>query len=166
MSLPLWVYRIPWGIVQEIAQELGLNHLYIAAIIMVESNGYECATRYEPNWSYHWQVGVFAELAGTTTETEYYGQMTSWGPMQIMGTTSRERGFRGLFPELCKPKVGIKFGCLHFKKLFDKYGNYEDAIAAYNAGNVRKTPGGLYENEKYVDKVMGFYREFQEFIEK
>ena len=163
--LPPWLYDLPWGPIQTAASAAGIEHLYVAAIIMAESGGASCATRYEHGWEYHYQVEYFARMTGTTILTEHIGQMTSWGAMQVMGTVAREYGFKGYFPELCTDSVGIKYGCMHLKKFLKKYGSYKDAIAAYNAGSVRLAADGRYVNAEYVDKVIGYYNEFMDFID-
>jgi len=80
---------------------------------------------------------------------------------QVIGTVAREHNFRGWFPELCRPELGILYGCKHLKKFFGIYRTTEDVVAAYNAGGVRKTKGGMYENQRYVDKVMKIYRQLE-----
>lgn len=100
----------------------------------------------------HWQVP--SPVRWQTRHTELIGQKTSWGPMQIMGATARELGFRGWFPELCGP-LGIEYGARYLRKQFDRYEgeSWEDAIEAYNAGR-RNTDDG----ERYREKVMRKWR--------
>lgn len=68
-------------------------------------------------------------------------------------------GFSGYLPQLCLPSVGLHYGCLLLSKKLLKYGTYEDAIAAYNAGNVRKI-NTKYENQDYVNRVLAARQEF------
>lgn len=163
MNLPNWMYNLPWTIIRDIASDFELDHLIVAAIIMVESTGQQCAMRFEPDWGYHYRVSSFANIAGTTQETERIMQATSFGMMQVMGTVARELGHRGHMSELCDIRKGIEYGCKHLKNKRLTYPNGNDWIAAYNAGSPRKTKGGLYVNEQYVDKVMRYYREFTDY---
>lgn len=165
MNLPEWVYKVPWAIVQDISQDFGLDHLIVASIIMVESSGNPCAVRFEPGWKYHWKVKDFAKMIKSTVQTEEKMQATSFGYMQVIGTVAREHGHEGYLTDLCDPKIGITYGCKHLKKKLLKYGSIEDAVAAYNAGNVRKKWNGKYDNQHYVDKVMTYYKKFNDFIE-
>jgi soluble lytic murein transglycosylase-like protein len=138
----------------------GVDPVWMEAIIQVESAGRTYATRYEPGWSYYEVPEYWANRLGQTVETEMNGQRVSWGLCQIMGGTARHLGFSGYFPELCLPSVGVHFGVLCFSKKLKKYdGNYQDAVAAYNAGTVKKI-GQYYSNQRYVDKVVAQREKF------
>lgn len=143
----------------------------IRAIMMVESGGNADAIRYEPGYPWLWDVIRSAPHRVEASETmpddfpfdprissratEFVGQRISWGPMQIMGATARELGFKGRFPELCGPS-GILFATRYLARLRDKfqkqYGE-DGVIAAYNAGTPRLQPNGSFANRIYVDKV-------------
>jgi len=58
---------------------------------------------------------------------------------------------------LCKPVVGLEYGCQYLQWQFERYGELSDAVAAYNAGSVRLSEDGSYVNQAYVDKVMRAY---------
>lgn len=130
----------------------------MAAIVHTESSGSPYCGRYEPNFTYLYHPRVWAENKGITFQTEEQWQKTSWGLMQIMGATAREMSFTGQLTELCNPIIGLEYGCKYLKHLKDRWPVMEDYVAAYNAGSPRKTAGGLYVNEKYIDKVMSKYR--------
>ena len=134
----------------------------IAAIVWTESAGDPWAIRFEPAWSRYLSARDFAENVGSTLETEEISQATSWGYMQIMGTTARSLGFKGFLPGLCRPGVNINYGTKFLKEVWEKYDGPENAIASYNAGKPRLTPGGMFKNQTYVDKVMGKYRVLRE----
>ena len=119
----------------------------VRAICQVESNFEPYAFRYEPQ--YKWLVGDKL----TMTVTEKFGQMCSWGLMQVMGGVAREYHFTGPLPALCEPAIGLNYGCRHLKKFFEQHGNWEDAVASYNAGSPRKV-AGVFLNQDYVKKVM------------
>lgn len=125
----------------------------VKAVCRAESSFDQYAMRYEPH--YKWLVG-----AETITPTERVGQMTSWGLMQVMGAVAREYGFAGYFPRLCEPGVGLHYGMRHLKKFYDKYRNWPDSIASYNAGRPVRTDG-RYVNQPYVDKVLRYWNEYE-----
>ena len=84
--------------------------------------------------------------------TESLGRATSWGLLQIMGATAREQGFRGWFPELCKPEVGLEWGCRYLASLRRQFGHegWPVVVRAYNAG-----PGGRHNvKNQYPDEVL------------
>lgn len=152
---------LPWGIIASKATEYGLQANWIAAVIMTESGGNKYSARYEPHFKYLYHPRTYAEKLGITVETEEVMQKTSIGLMQMMGAVARESGFSGHLPELYNIERNIKYGCIALKKHYQKYGNIIDGVAAYNAGSVRKTKGGLYVNEKHVDRFGGWLRKIE-----
>ena len=137
---------------------LGLPPGLLQAIIEVESGGNPYAIRHEPG--YRWLVDISNDRPyrgdpmsipaprGCSRPTEAIGQQTSWGPMQIMGATARELGFKGWFPELCGPK-GVEIGARYLARLAKRYqGRWDDAIEAYNAGRA-----GTLQGQAYREKV-------------
>lgn len=156
------VNKLPWGWIDKYAIEAGLEPDWVAACIMTESNANPYAVRYEPHFRYLLHPRVWAEKLNLSVETEEMCQKTSWGYMQIMGAVARELGFDGHIPELLDVHANLKYGTMKLKQLMWKYGNIHDSIAAYNAGSVRKTPGGLYENQRHVDKFDAWLRKIKE----
>jgi soluble lytic murein transglycosylase-like protein len=90
-------------------------------------------------------------------------QKCSFGLMQIMGATAMSLGFRGELPSLLNPYLGVLWGSEYLKHLIESHphSEEEDWIAAYNAGSVRKTPGGMYENQSYVNRVSGYLKDLR-----
>jgi soluble lytic murein transglycosylase-like protein len=162
MKIPSWVFKVPWDAVRHNAEEFKYP-LLIAAFIKAESNCNTNAMRFEPKWRYHWNVQHWAKEIGSSLPTEENGQATSWGAMQVMGTTAREMGFQDWFTALCNPMTGIHYGCKFLKKKIEVYSKLEDAIASYNSGSPRFTEGGFYMNEDYVNSVLKHYRELKTF---
>lgn len=134
-------------------QRQGLEIGYVRALILKESSGNQWATRYEPGFRYIERAEYWANRLGQTEETETVQQRTSFGLMQPMGGTARWLGFSGHLAELYQPSVNIHFGCRLFAKKLLKYGNYLDALAAYNAGSPILI-NGKYTNQEYVDGVL------------
>lgn len=161
---------VDWGAVDAFVEN---NRGLIAALTAVESGGDVFASRFEPHYSYLWDVVAdgpkrcddvyrpndFEGVAGVTSmHTEFTQQRTSWGPLQVMGAVAREYGYRGSFAALCG-ELGVRFGCWHLialkRRLAAKGLNgVDDLIAAYNAGWARRdADSGEYLNQRYVDKV-------------
>ena len=129
-------------------------------MILVESGGVTLRCRYEPGWNYFEQPEFWANKLGQSVETEIAQQKFSYGLMQIMGGTARHLGFGGFLPELCTVAVGVHYGCMYFARQLRKYGNYLDAISAYNAGSAQKI-GERYANAVYVERVLKHYQEIK-----
>jgi soluble lytic murein transglycosylase-like protein len=123
----------------------------VLAICTVESNGNPWAYRHEPG--YRWITGA------SISHSERMGQMMSWGLMQVMGAVAREHGFKGWFPQLCDPVVGLSYGMKHLQKYWAKHQNWPDTIASYNAGHPVMVEG-VYRNQEYVNKVLKWWQEY------
>lgn len=79
----------------------------------------------------------------------------SRGLMQVLEGTARGLGYTGDPKLIHDPAVGIMLGAMLLAQLKAKYGNWRDALAAYNGGKPRKTPDGALVPElaAYVAKV-------------
>lgn len=122
---------------------------------MVESGGNPYVMRFEPKYIYTLTPAQYAQSLGITRETEEMLQKHSWGLVQCMGSVCRELGHKGHLTELLDKELNLDFGARKIKSLLQKY-DERSAIAAYNAGSPRKTPGGNFVNQVYVDKVYGY----------
>ena len=140
------------ALIKFVARDFDLPWELIEAFATVESSLNTYAIRYEPQFKYLYLLDDRSQLS----PTERVGQMCSWGLMQVMGAVAREHGFKGYFPQLCDPVVGLRYGCLHVTKFRSKYGEWQEVIAAYNAGSPRRDPAkpGAYVNQFYVNKVL------------
>lgn len=158
MNSAEWIADLPWNEINYYAEKYGLNKNWIAAFIMNESMNNRYAMRYEMAWKYLLNPKEFADQNGLSVNTEVIAQSCSWGLMQLMGSVARELGYTGHLPMLTEINLGLDLGCKKLKAIMQKYTDIHDAAAAYNAGSVRKTPGGFYENQKYVDRFDSFLR--------
>lgn len=139
-------------------QHRQINPKVIEAIISVESATWSpTVAKYEKNFTNIYRADLFAKMFKVSLATEITLQKFSWGIMQIMGGTARDLGFNEWIPDLCKPEIGIHWGCEYFQKRCMDYVDLKDQIATYNAGSVRRKSNGEYTNQEYVDKVMSFF---------
>lgn len=137
------------------ARVAGLDAALVMAVVMVESGGDEWAWNPEPKYRYFWDVRAWApfrhvsdaEIANEAPpsdfhqlkgdrDQEWWGQQASWGLMQIMGSTAREHRCQVPYlSELCRPSLGLYYGCAHLASLVRwAEGDTLKAVAAYNAG--------------------------------
>ena len=157
---PRWFTKLQINHIWAKALQFDLDPNIIAAIVNAESRGFVYAVRYEPNYRWLWYPKKFASKQIIDEKTERNLQKQSYGLMQIMGATARWRGFKGSLPALYKPENNLYWGCNYFSYLLKKFGNYEDAVSAYNQGTVlKKLPDGRYKNHVYVDEVYSYYKE-------
>lgn len=135
-----------------------LPQVVTRAMVLVESSGIASSTRFEPAFYRNYIMGMDAEKLvippGVTLYEEKIGRATSWGLLQIMGQTARERGFKGKFKELLTPEVGLEWGCRYLRWLADRYldeGGWPVVCRAYNGG-----PGNRHNlNNTYPTRVLG-----------
>jgi len=132
----------------------------IFAICKVESNFTPTAMRWEPGFYHKYIKPKKDEIPFE----EAIGNAVSFGLMQIMGSTARWMGYERDLTGLWQPIINLNYGCKYLNKLRKRYEKIEDAIAAYNAGSVRKTEEGAYINQPYVDKVLEYWKKYTEII--
>ena len=161
--MKIWILTLPTNIIYEVCEAKRVEPELIMAIVSAESGGKTCATRYEPHYKYTLNPEKFARKNRITTDTEIIQQKTSWGLMQIMGGVAREHNYRGPLVDLCRPKMGLRYGIDHLLKFIDKYNDIEAAISAYNQGGNYRNKTGLFKNQAYVDKIMERYRYLKSF---
>jgi len=151
-------------IIKRYAVVYDIDEKLIRAIIQVESSWNPWAIRVERGFWKRYLDGIKRVFFVTPKDDDRwldYPDFTScsYGLMQLMLTTAMEQGFRFTYPtELLDPATNIKWGCALLKKLYRRYGDWNDAISAYNQGNNRKNLDGTYVNQKYVNKVLKYYR--------
>lgn len=151
----MWQYEEP---INEAAAFYNIKPQWIKGIIWIESHGDPSPT---PRWEKH------------LSEHSYgLGQVLPSTALWILRTPSRfplpprirqrltegrvgytEVGERAFNEVLQDPEVSIYLTASYLRYQLDRYdGNIRDAVAAYNAGSVRRTPEGAYENRWHVDK--------------
>lgn len=141
------------------SKENGIDPDLLRAICTIESSLEPLAMRFEPNYRWLWFPRETAsrmtkQIPGYSADTEMALQRFSYGLPQIMGAVCRELGYDGPLQLLpLEPVIVLDLACKHLKKFMEKYPSEPDWISAWNQGNAGKTPGGLYKNQSYVDKV-------------
>jgi len=73
------------------------------------------------------------------------------GLMQLMPATAQELGVQCAFD----PRENILAGTRYLRAMHDRFGNWPQALAAYNAGPSRVASGNIpYESRRYAHRVM------------
>ena len=106
--------------IDDIATRSGVDPAIVKAIIMEESGG-------NPN-----AVGDNGE---------------SIGLMQIQPKHHKKRMEELGIVSLFDPQENVILGCAILSDLYDKYGNYEDALSVYNSGNTE-------DGKAYAERIL------------
>ncbi len=138
------------------ATKYQLPIVIVRAMVGHESaGGITCACRFEQGFYDRYIKGKTPDYRPehSSWDTERIGRATSWGLMQVMGETARVVGFRGWYPELCIPEVGLRWGCEYLRRLADKHladGGWPTVLRAYNGG-----PGNRHQMDSpYPGKIL------------
>lgn len=84
---------------------------------------------------------------------------TSIGLCQIQLRTAQWMGYTGDEKGLYSVESNVKYSARYLAYQLRRYDHvYDYAIAAYNAGSVRRNPNKKLINERYVRKVWAMYR--------
>ncbi len=163
-----WGWRPYLPAVQSAASRMGVDPALILAVIGIESAFKPTAVRGEPHLN-----------------------DSSYGLMQLLGTTARGLGYTGAPSGLFDPIVNIELGALLLRDLVRaRGGSLEKALSEYNGGYrpalgfgepatkvvtglclarnaagecIKRVnvPVGKFGNQEYVDKGMQAWREFR-----
>lgn len=102
-------------------------------------------------------------IGGTVLSTRESGGRTSYGPMMVLDSTARGMGVQD--PAALKdPALGIWYGVRYFGEQLRRFaGDVPRAVSAYNTGpgNANRSASGRFPNQSYVDKVLGYYRQYR-----
>jgi len=165
----------PWAVRHEAGHEWLVGFRWVPLAVLLDGS-LDKKTLFRDTASGTWQADPvkLAKFGGVVVGdrasilTELLGQQASWGLMQIMGATARERGFKGWLTELCDPAVNLEWGCRHLRWMLDHpldyglsiaqgpavlKGTLADLAAAWNGGSCRIVDD-TYANQSYVDRVV------------
>ena len=135
-----------------------LKEEWIKAVIWVESRG---EPEPKPRWEKHLNEHSYGLGQFLPSTVLWILRTPSVFPLQprIRQRLSEARlryletGERAFNTVLHEPEVNINLIAAYLRYQLDRYdGNIRDAVAAYNAGSVRRTPEGTYVNQWHVDK--------------
>lgn len=151
-------------LIEQYSKLYEIDKSLIYAIIKKESSWNSYAIRIERGFWTRYMIGIKELFFKTPQKDEQwltYPDLVSasYGLMQLMLSTAMELGFRFQYPtELLSPEKNIKYGCMLIRKLYNRYGNWADAISAYNQGNnAKKFLSNEYKNQDYVDDIVEFW---------
>jgi soluble lytic murein transglycosylase-like protein len=125
-----------YAVARNVALDAGLDPALVMALIEHESSWNPWAVRYEPGF-YSTYISHMK-----LPDTEKTMRATSFGLMQIIGQTAREKGFDEKFlTALCEPLNGVTYGCKKLKDCMDRaHGDVNDALLRYNGGSDKQYP--------------------------
>lgn len=147
----------PYGdLIRANAAIYGVKPETIACIILQESSGNPWAFETEKNQlmsKFLWKTaGALIGFVPKVTPwlfTEKVLRSSSFGLMQILGETARERGFdRQYLTELFVPEVNVQWGCLIFSKMLQSVnGDIRAGLLRWNGGGDRQYPDKVFARE-------------------
>jgi soluble lytic murein transglycosylase-like protein len=147
-------------IIQEAAERYNLSPEWIAAVVSIES-GFDAAAlpRWEPHIAEHsYGLGQFlpSTVLWVIREPELFPLTAAVrGALLHAAAALPFQGEKKLNALLLDPTVGIHLIGAYLRYLLNRYDqNIVDAVAAYNAGSVRKKDDGTYVNQWHVDKFL------------
>jgi len=116
----------------------------VCAVVEQESNWNTWATRYETLSFAKYVAPLYTN--NKVGATEAYARGISWGLMQVMGQSAREKGLASLYlSTLCDPAVGLAVGCKILRQKLDATdGDAPKALLAWNGGG----------NPDYAEEVL------------
>jgi len=77
-----------------------------------------------------------------------------WSPSDVGIMQINEKAHPNAFPQAAKDmRYNIEYGARYLKYQYERYGNWDEAIAAYNYGSARRNKKGRLLNQSYVDRV-------------
>jgi len=166
---PRWAKNLDYELIRRVAVSHAMEPALVAAVVQVESMGNTYACAYEPDFTYTYQIPRLAKVCHATIETMLMMQKTSWGLMQVMGAVAYEHKLEDEFTwhrrwptALTNPAIGLKYGCLHLKLKYEKYGpDPKMTYAAYNAGSPRYDQKGNLINLISVNRFLKAYQELK-----
>jgi soluble lytic murein transglycosylase-like protein len=128
-----------------------LDPALVCAVCEQESAWDPWAIRYEPGFMSQYVDPLLT--AKKISATEAYARSFSWGLMQIMGETARERGYtEDSLATLCDPVTGLEYGCRQLSnRLAPAKGDVAKGLQFWNGGG----------NPNYASEVLARLAKYQ-----
>jgi soluble lytic murein transglycosylase-like protein len=126
------------GYIEDIAASEGVPPAIVKGVAWQESKFDELSYRY--NYSNPADRSYGLMHLTIPTASEIYSKAIGY-PVTIQAQS------------LYEPIFNIWLGTRYLKTLYDKYRNWDEAVAAYNAGVPRYTQAGMFLNQGYVNAV-------------
>lgn len=160
--------KIKWDdtLFTEVSDFYKLDPNWLRAVVWIESGGEARAHRYEPHIA-DCSLGLGQVLTGTAAWMVDY---ESRFPMptavrEVLRTALslvRQTGLPVLAEALMQFDVGLYLCGAYLSYQLKRYdGSIFDAVAAYNAGSVRRASDGKYVNQWHVNKFIDALRDFE-----
>lgn len=150
------ITALPWEKIKAAANRHTLDAYEVAGFICQESRGDAHAIRFEPGYKYTVAIAKNAKANGISQATERMLQKSSFGLLQFMGGVARQMGYSGQLGACFGVDLNLELGCKNLRQVFDRHVHLGATAAAYNAGSARKLKNGKWENQAYVDGVIGW----------
>jgi len=147
--------------IKQASQAFGVPVDVIQAVIDIESTWDPKAYRFESDVPY------------LSNDPVFKGQDASYGLMQMLYSTAKyELGYSGApgnaesLSGMFNPATNINLGTNYLAKLYSRYGNWIDTVAAYNGGSaaVNNKKNGVYPNQWHVDKFLAAWDRYKKKI--
>lgn len=160
---PEWLRGFPVPLVNKYAKQFNIDARLLGAVVQTESGGNPFAVRFEPSYRYTSAIASLANEIGCSYSSMEMMQKTSWGLMQVMGSTAYDLGLgreKNKWPStLLDPEMGMKYGCTFLKRKIDQYGALPEVVySAYNGGTPQQSVIGVFNNQDMVDNFLKNYR--------
>ncbi len=85
-----------------------------------------------------------------------------WSPSDVGIMQISQKAHPAAFPRAgTDMRYNIEYGARYLEYQYERYGNWPDAIAAYNYGSARRNKKGKLVNQYYVDKVDTYVQFFK-----
>jgi soluble lytic murein transglycosylase-like protein len=127
------------GWIEDIANMVGVPSPIIKGIVWEESKYDINSFRYNYNNVYDRSYGLMHLSIQTA---QYIANIVAPNTYTITASS------------LYDPYMNLWLGCEYLKMLYNKYGDWNMAISAYNAGSPRYTSAGNFINQAYVNNVV------------
>ncbi len=137
-----------YAVARSAALNANLDPALVMAVCEHESSWNPFAVRFEPVF-----YSTYVSAMKGITETEKMLRATSFGLMQIMGQTAREKGFDDKYlTALFDPLNAVTYGCRKLKDCMAREnGSVSGALLRYNGGG----------DSHYPDLVMQYLPKFK-----